>query len=189
MLTFPSTDPDPERIKRIIAEANPDRFYLRDSVNPEATYKILFYRLKRRENPTRFFRRNSCKVDILVPDIMNLPSLPPSRIIWINDLPVLPFSVLLSQKLQAWDDHRNMPEDERKYAKRLVDKNDLWRMFKMEQHISRLRAAGPIQWADRVLFSEEFEGLCHRRARDFCGIFPEFKNRFSSIGWLDVSSV
>ncbi|KAF9531268.1 hypothetical protein CPB83DRAFT_761944 [Crepidotus variabilis] len=188
LLTFPPPDQnsDPERIKQLIVTANPDKFYLRDSVNPSATYKILFYKLTRRQNPTRFFRRNSCKVDILIPGIMHLPSLHPNpeRIIWIDGLPVLPFAVLLSQKLQAWDDHRNMSEETepQKYAKRFVDKNDLGRMFKMEEHVRPLREASARPWNDRILFSEEFETLCWSRARDFCSIFPEFKARFLSIG-------
>ena len=95
-----TTSHSTEELKQLIARSR--GFYLRPSKKPEETYKILFYNL----TPDEFGDRRYCKVDILVPGIMNIPMLPRARIVWIDRLPVLPLIVLLLLKLQGWSDHR-----------------------------------------------------------------------------------
>ena len=95
-------------------------FYLRPSQRPGQTYKILFYKLK----PTMWANRRSCKVDILVPGIMNIPHVPPEQIVWVNRLPVLPLIVLLLLKLQGWSDHRASTRSDYQ-QKQYVDIRDL----------------------------------------------------------------
>ncbi|KIK55979.1 hypothetical protein GYMLUDRAFT_99387 [Collybiopsis luxurians FD-317 M1] len=104
-----------EDLKRRIVSYDP-RFYLIASKDPYATYRVLWFRL--------YGIRRACKVDILLPGIMNIPSVSPQRIYRIKnhpswnvsghrsyyssltvDYPLMPFLPLLLLKLQAWQDH------------------------------------------------------------------------------------
>ncbi|KAG6853416.1 hypothetical protein C0991_004584 [Blastosporella zonata] len=93
------TDMDPEHIKRLFVAAN-SAFYLRPSINPQNSYRVLWFTIS--------FRR-SCKVDILIPSLFSLPKIPENKIAYITpsqDMPVVAFLVLLLLKLKAWADHR-----------------------------------------------------------------------------------
>lgn len=107
-----------EDLKQILAR-QPD-FYLRPSRKVGETYKILFYKLK----PSMWGDRRSCKVDILIPGIMNIPDVPHHRIVRINALPVLPIFVLLLLKLQGWSDHRASTRSDMQ-QKQYVDIRDI----------------------------------------------------------------
>ncbi|KAI0783238.1 hypothetical protein C8Q75DRAFT_726389 [Abortiporus biennis] len=89
-----------EELKTLLVRSNPT-FYTRAPKTIGATYRVLFYRL-----PPGVFRYRSCKVDILLPGIMNIPFTPSHRIVYFSDVPVLPLIPLLLLKLQAWSDHR-----------------------------------------------------------------------------------
>jgi len=88
-----------ESLKSMLVRTNSD-FYLRPSRKIGATYKILYCRVG---------SMRSCKVDILTPGIMNIPTIPSpvqSRLTFISGIPIMPFIPLLLLKLQAWQDHR-----------------------------------------------------------------------------------
>lgn len=91
---------DTEYLKRLLTTHASTTFYLRPSKAPGATYKVLFARLG-----TKYSRR-SCKVDILIPGILDIPHVDRHRIVRVNDLPVIPLIVLLLLKLKGWSDHR-----------------------------------------------------------------------------------
>jgi len=91
-----------EEIKRRVVATNPC-FYLVPAKTPGATYKVLWYR------NYSFYGR--CKVDLLLPGIMNIPSLP------IADIdrpepgkPCAPFMLVFLLKLQAWVQHLDSEE-------------------------------------------------------------------------------
>ncbi|TCD70778.1 hypothetical protein EIP91_001809 [Steccherinum ochraceum] len=91
-----------ETLKNTLVAGGGGDFYTRPSKMIGATYRLLFCRI-----PTSsLFAHKSCKVDILIPGIMNLPMLPTSSFVRIDNLPVLPFSALLLMKVQGWSDHR-----------------------------------------------------------------------------------
>jgi hypothetical protein len=52
---------------------------------------------------------NKCRVDVLVPGIMNIPSITASRFVWLrqNTIPSMPLLPLLLPTLQAWSDHHS----------------------------------------------------------------------------------
>jgi hypothetical protein len=89
-----------EALKRMLVAEDHD-FSLRSSTNPRNTYKIAWCNV-----PGSFYKQ--IKVDVLVPGIMNIPSISPTRLIWFrqNTLPSMPLLPLLLLKLQACDDHR-----------------------------------------------------------------------------------
>ena len=69
---------------------------------------------------------------------------------------MVPFSVLVLQKLQGWDDHRKLRWTEpKKYAKASIDARDLQELLTLEQHVARLRVLQP--WNETSLFTEEFK--------------------------------
>ena len=66
----------------------------------------------------------SCKVDVLIPGIMNIPSVPREKIVHIDSLPSMPLIPLILLKLQAWEDHRNAFKSYHR-MKQWTDVNDL----------------------------------------------------------------
>jgi hypothetical protein len=175
VLPPPGVDrPDPEFIKRQLVAAD-SSFYLRASINPLATFKVLYYRLNR-------IGKRFTKVDILLPGIMNLPALPLNRIVRIGDLPVIPFSLLLVTKLQCWDDHCNA-EESFKRKKRFTDVSDLDKLLSL-QHVERLKKHKP--WESEDMFSPEQQQQTRRRVNDLCLQYPRFKEPWESLGLLTL---
>lgn len=73
ILQPPSSDPETplltaEQIKTLMLDTNPRHFYLKLPRDPEATYRILYYRSE--------YLGPECKVDILIPGTMHLPNIP-----------------------------------------------------------------------------------------------------------------
>lgn len=149
--------PDPESLKRALVSMDPVHFYARASKNPGATYRVLYYR---RPEPGGF----TCKVDILLPGILHLPALAPAQIIWIEGLPVIPFALLLLQKLQAYDDHQRSLERHH-FVRWEKDKADIDELLGIQARVREVMDERP--WADRGLFSDEFMALSARRVEDY----------------------
>ena len=139
-----------EQIKALLARS--PGFYLRPSRKPGQTYKILYYKLQ----PNLFYDRRSCKVDILIPGIMNIPLLASDRIVWKEHLPVLPLLVLLLLKLQGWSDHRASTRSDMQ-QKQYADIRDINQLVvttaRSGEHISQ---AG---WLPEALLAEGREHL------------------------------
>ncbi|TCD70781.1 hypothetical protein EIP91_001812 [Steccherinum ochraceum] len=110
---------DTEYLKGILCRES-NEFFDRPARSPNATYRVLFYRLHGR-------RRRPCKVDVLIPGSstsLNLPFIDDSHFEWLAHLPVLPFLPLLILKVQGWRDHRNSTRRDF-VAKRPVDIRDI----------------------------------------------------------------
>jgi len=108
-----------EELKRRVVAANPS-FYLIPSRTPGATFKVLWYR-------TMYSRR--CKVDLLLPGVMNIPSVPIANISSPEQgKPCAPFMLVFLLKLQAWEQHRDS-EELRFRVKANTDALDLRRML------------------------------------------------------------
>lgn len=94
---------DQEELKRRVVAANPS-FYLIPSKKPGATYKVLWYRAS-------YYASSRCKVDLLLPGIMNIPLVPTSAIDrTFPGQPCAPFGVVFLLKLQAWQEHYDSDE-------------------------------------------------------------------------------
>jgi hypothetical protein len=171
-----------EDIKEAIVSADPEHFVLKAPRDPAATYRVLYFCL----SISSTSKSSSSKVDILLPGVMHLPALSASLIEWKGQLPVVPLSVLILQKLQGWDDHRKA-EEERYTQKAPVDAKDLaWLIGggggKNARVLIYLKKRRP--WNDRALFSEEFEGLSRQRVISFCEAFPEHVKVFRDLGFV-----
>ncbi|KAF8153408.1 hypothetical protein B0H34DRAFT_662490 [Crassisporium funariophilum] len=168
-----------EWLKRLIVKSDEQHFFLAPAKDSTATYKLLYFRVDSTLTPRHTFHLNRCKVDLLLPGTMHLPYLPP-RLINIQDgLPVIPFSLLLLQKLQGWDDHRGMAEPH-KYRKHTTDAADVQNLLKL-QHVVALRFSQP--WNERILFSDEFMSLSVRRVRQFCSFYSDCTEEWRRLGF------
>jgi hypothetical protein len=90
-----TNDWDQESLKRALVRRN-SNFFLVPSRDPTATYEVLWY---------RGAQNSRIKVDILLPGVMNIPAISPSRIVHREGLPVAPLSLVFLLKLQAWLQH------------------------------------------------------------------------------------
>jgi hypothetical protein len=122
---------DKEEIKRKITAAD-DNFYLLRPKNPSATFRILWYRIR---------PGVSCKVDILLPGMLNISPIPTHLVEIRDELPVLPFLPLLLLKVQAWIEHE---KDERWHMKSKIrnDFRDIDEMLTLINDSHRLDANG-----------------------------------------------
>ena len=154
-----------EELKRRIASANP-KFYLIQSKDPFATYKILWYRVG---------HRRSCKVDILQPGIMNIPLISTDKIEYINNLPVMPFSLNLLMKLQGWEDHKNSPKFHHN-QKQFMDINDLNRMLP----IAVARGAKPRM---ETWIPEDFIRIAEIRVKEYVRLYDNSRKHWEHLGF------
>ncbi|TFK16662.1 hypothetical protein FA15DRAFT_606648, partial [Coprinopsis marcescibilis] len=120
-----------------------------------------------------------CKVDVLLPGIMNLPYLNEGEINELEGLPVVPVLVLLLQKLQGWDDHLKCVEFH-KHRKHTVDVEDikdlLGRVGEMPVRLFR-------PWSERGLLGEQFVTASKARVKAFCARFPETTHLWAGLGF------
>ncbi|TFK31787.1 hypothetical protein BDQ12DRAFT_82280 [Crucibulum laeve] len=153
-------------LKTLILSSNPRHFYLKLPRDPEATYRILYYRSE--------YLGPESKVDILTPGTMLLPPVMEKDVCWLgpvepelNDLhgtgiegfglnglrtaalraeiPLVPFPVLLLHKLQGWDDHR-LAKEKHKRDKMAQDTKDIVRLLAMKTQVEGMRSG----WDRRV---------------------------------------
>ena len=111
----------------MLVQADSD-FYLINSRSPFATYKVLWYQRGRGQWHYNVGQR--CKVDILVPGIMNIPAVPSQRVETLSGLPVMPLLPHLCLKLQAWDDHGKSYRSDMR-VKQHVDVRDVNRLLEI----------------------------------------------------------
>ena len=171
----------------------------------DVSYKVFYFLPMRKPTKDRVAKRRpppeiSSKVDVLLPGIMHLPMLSPDLITWKTDvnsrrrvnLPVVPFPVLLLQKLQGWDDHR-LAVEERHKKKVPFDERDLWWALHagvdqwlndVSDEWSKKREDGNWDvWSDRRLFSEEFEALSRERIKIICRLCPSLAGAWEALGF------
>ncbi|KAJ7737764.1 hypothetical protein B0H16DRAFT_1695046 [Mycena metata] len=152
--------------------ANDPNFYTVASKDPFATYRVLWYRM-----PLGFRR---CKVDVLLPGIMNIPAVPIPRIAYRksrSDLPLMPFLPLLLLKLQAWQDHG---EADKLYlqAKQHVDVRDIDELLELAVSKYGIDLKKDGKW-----LPESFLKAAVRRVKAYVRRFPESAENWSAIGF------
>ena len=114
-------------------------FFLVPSSNPRNTYKVLWYNLQAASSHLR--PQHACKVDILIPGIMNIPAVRQQDIVYASiqgsSVPVMPFIAVLLLKLQGWADHRvSYRMDLRN--KQYVDVADIYELLRIAVQNSRM---------------------------------------------------
>ncbi|KAG6899568.1 hypothetical protein C0993_009180 [Termitomyces sp. T159_Od127] len=176
VLVSPESTVTAEELKQNLVILDPYHFFTTPSKDPLASYHILWYRLT--NDPVQN-AKTSCKIDLLLPGVMNLPNMPPSLIHWDEGLPLVPFSLLLLQKLQAWDDHRKS-KDPIKWQRQRTDMEDLDGLTGLSA-LELLKSSQP--WSDATLFNLEFQKLTKERVINYCASFPRSVPIWTSIGF------
>jgi hypothetical protein len=156
-----------EDLKRMVVSANPS-FYLIPSKTPGATFKVLWYR-------NHLSRR--CKVDLLFPGIMNIPSIPSSAIEYPEPgYPCAPFSLVFLLKLQAWVHHRDS-EEYRFRLKASTDAADLKLMLPIARRIAfNIRPS-------QAHLPPSFLALAAPRVERFVREWPETRREWKALGF------
>jgi len=160
---------DQEEVKRRVVAANPS-FYLVPGKTPGATYKVLWYR--------SFYARGRCKVDLLLPGIMNIPPVPIARIDYPTQLgkPCAPFALVFLLKLQAWMDHRES-EELRFRLKASTDALDIRTMLPIA------RAKGFSIKRKEGYLPSLFVASAQLRVRSFVREWPETRDGWRALGF------
>ncbi|CDO76315.1 hypothetical protein BN946_scf184751.g7 [Trametes cinnabarina] len=134
-----TTEYDPESLKEVLVNEDMS-FYLVRSRNPSANYKVLWCELPHAK----------CKVDILLPGILNIPVVPQRDIVWISGYPVMPLIPLLLLKLQGLVDHRRSTRRDEQ-EKQHVDASDVWTLLQLAVERRQNVWQSKMQWVPRSL--------------------------------------
>ncbi|KAI0672063.1 hypothetical protein C8Q78DRAFT_1024839 [Trametes maxima] len=163
---------DQEDLKAILVGEDSD-FYLVDSRDPSADYQVLWYCLP----SGRRGGRRACKVDILVPGVLNIPFVPRRRVKVISRLPVMPLIPLLLLKLQGWSDHRESYREDMQ-EKQYVDVEDIHELLGIA--IDR----GQRAWQDNLNWvPHELLGDAQQRVYDYVAEYPNSREDWEAIGF------
>lgn len=158
-----------EELKVLIVETD-RKFFLVKPRTPGATYKILYYTLH-----TGGF----CKVDVLVPGILAIPSVPASNIVYtrVPGVPVMPIVAVLLLKLQGWTDHRDS-EREDFQEKQWVDIEDIREMLNAWANGYRKETLFTGAW-----MPEEFVHAGQGRIEEFLEECPDTEGHWRAMGF------
>lgn len=167
-----------EMLKDLLRTSDPSHFELKQSVYSDAQYRVIWYNHVTEDGE----EREQCKIDLVLPGTLHLPFVPKAAFEVIGGIPLLPFSIVLVQKLQGWDDHGKATQ-RHKRDRQQVDAADLRNLLKMEHHIAPLRIQQP--WQDENLFDLEFQALTRKRVQDFCWRNPATVQEWQKLGLTD----
>lgn len=154
-----------EELKALLVSYD-SSFHLVPAKNPLNTYKVLWYRL----SPYR-----SCKVDVLQPGVMNIPVISPDDIVWKNNLPLMPFSIILLLKLQAWTDHQTAGQSYLR-MKQYTDSADIKRLLPIAITKGTQPRSDP-------LLPSSFISAAETRVRQFVTSFPDTHSQWTALGF------
>ncbi|KAI0649671.1 hypothetical protein C8Q79DRAFT_338513 [Trametes meyenii] len=163
---------DQEDLKSILVEEDSD-FYLVNSRDPTADYQVLWYRLP----SGRRGARRACKVDILVPGILNIPFVPRRRIKVILQLPVMPLIPLLLLKLQGWSDHRESYRADMQ-EKQYVDVEDIDELLQIAIDRGQSAWQDNLNWVPRELLDG-----AQQHVYDYVAEYPDSSEDWEAIGF------
>lgn len=169
---------DQEELKQLLVDGDGD-FYLVPSQNPSATYSILWCRLPSYTSGRRGRGRaqRGCKVDILVPGVLNIPNVPRRRIKMISGLPVMPLIPLLLLKLQGWSDHRDSRRADMQ-EKQYVDAEDIQELLEIAVERGQQVWQDNLSWMPRSLVWDS-----EVRVEEFREEYPESMMDWEAIGF------
>ncbi|KAG6816133.1 hypothetical protein H0H87_008445 [Tephrocybe sp. NHM501043] len=166
---------DPEDIKDLIVASN-ERFYLVPSANPQNTYRVLWFTTTSHSES----EHRACKIDILIPGLLSIPSIPKAQISYIkpfHDIPTAPFLVVLLLKLRGWKDHRD-DDRQRVRDKAEVDEGDIEEMLELSDNEYRPQLEREKQWLPKW-FVEEAED----RVYEYMEEWPVSTESWHNIGF------
>ncbi len=143
-----------------------DNFYLTNSKNPRYSYKILWYR--------HDFK--SCKVDILLPGILDIPPIPVDKIVTMEDLPVMPFLPLFYLKVQGWWHHKQAfmkPHLQRKVPQDVRDIKELLRLVKQQRFVFE---GNGVEWLPQWFFEK-----ARMHVSEYSKVYPQTRREWATL--------
>ena len=142
-----------EDLKQMLVRLN-KQFFLVRSRNPRATYRVLWSRIP--GTPKR------CKVDILIPGVLNVPAVPYRYIVMKRranrTLPVMPPVPQLLLKLQGWADHKASPRKDMR-EKCYLDVHDIDGLLEKLQQMRISIDSEDVKWVPKSMFTAATETL------------------------------
>ncbi|KAJ3918791.1 hypothetical protein F5877DRAFT_41836 [Lentinula edodes] len=169
-----------EELKNLLVQYN-STFYLIASKDPLATYRVLWFKLAG--------YRRSCKVDLLLPGTMNIPSVDPSPFSRSAKYPLMPFLPLLLLKLQAWQDHG---ESAKLFMrdKQPTDVQDILELLRLaEQNYALSDTTGITATREEPYLPKSFIKTAKTRVRKFAQMYPRSEKQWIMIGFEINSGV
>ncbi|RDB22047.1 hypothetical protein Hypma_011140 [Hypsizygus marmoreus] len=165
-----TTEWEQEALKSKLVALN-SNFYLIDSRDPTATYRVLWYLLT---------DTDSCvKVDLLFPGVLDIPSIPGSSITRANayHLPCAPLSLVLLLKLQAWNHHSEALEY-RYRAKQPTDARDIEALLPIASKMG-------LQLRSDAVLPQSFVSKSIARAEKFMRVVPSSRAFWEKLGMVE----
>ena len=154
-------------------------FFLVPSRNPRNTYKVLWYNLRGASSYLRDV--HACKVDVLIPGIMNIPGVRQQDVVHTSmqgtSIPIMPFIAVLLLKLQGWADHRASYRMDLR-DKQHVDVADIYQLLRAAVQDSEMHVRNE-SWLPR-----SFVALGKMRVADFIRTHAD-----SAIYWRQIGLV
>ncbi|KAH6906207.1 hypothetical protein BKA70DRAFT_1564553 [Coprinopsis sp. MPI-PUGE-AT-0042] len=168
---------NPENIKYQLTCSN-NRFFLVDSRDPHADYRILYFRLGGPDS------RRRCKVDILVPGLLSIPNIPPDGFTYAANhprIPLVPMMTLILLKLRGWWDHWN--DDTRPWMreKAAQDEEDIEEMLSMAVHEGYSVWDGDREWWDEEFIKDALDWI-----EEYVENWPETEEDWRHLGFFDL---
>lgn len=154
-----------EELKRRLVQMN-RKFYLIAAKTPNATYKVLWYRIGYRTN---------IKVDVLLPGALDICSVPSHSIDRAGGLPCVPLSHLLLYKLQGWVHHGE--------SLRTIDRLKMPNDVRDIEAILRVIVGRNIKPFEEAYFDEGFISRSIFRISKFVFEHPETRPQWRDIGY------
>jgi hypothetical protein len=166
--------PEPTNIERLKARitSRNNRFFVTHTRNP---WTILWYGL----SPTSPRSVHRCKVDVLVPGLLDIPQIPLGRIVHTTDVPgvrMMPLLVVILLKLRGWNDHRNDKYLDKR-QKALVDVRDIDQLLNIA--VGKRCWLGDEEWVPGELREKAAVWL-----RSYVLMYPGTKERWEKIGLM-----
>ncbi|KAF9261313.1 hypothetical protein L218DRAFT_980962 [Marasmius fiardii PR-910] len=174
-----------EELKRRVVAADPN-FYTVASRGRYAGHRVLWYRFPSSRSALIYPRSSSvngrrCKVDLLLPGIMNIPPIPTSRIHYKDgrgSKPLMPFLPLLLLRLQGWEDHGESPKHWMR-AKQSIDVADIVELL----NLAEIKYPDVNLQNDEVWLPVSFVDEAKRRVGLFIAKYTSTRERWELLGF------
>lgn len=173
-------------IKNLLVSLAPAHFFLKPPLDPAAPYSLLFYRRTANLSPgAPNAHHHICKVDLVLPPALLLPRLPAARAVWTEGMPLVPYALLLLQKLQGWDDHLASGEEWKRKKAEEVDAEDVRLLLRLPPGVKLREARGWME--DAEVFTDGGKGEFVRKSRErvdrFVEVYPETRVAWRALGF------
>jgi hypothetical protein len=178
-----------QKVLKQLLQNSDSRFTTVPGKAPGATYRVLWYQSE---------KLGRCKVDVLVPGLLDIPSVPEDAVVKrpksdseseSSGLPLMPFYPLLMLKLRGWDVrrtgssrrrfsryHNDGGDPDKKKAE--TDAQDILEMLDIATRDSSVEIDRDVPWV-----SEAFRAASMNRVETYVRLFPTSAKIWAKLGF------